>query len=399
MHSFLEGDYERTGERGKRYNTSVWQRTLDLYYDEEFVPVYVWYYGEISDDVQWWVIAASNYSTAKENNGSQVYGYCPSITKSPAQCTACWNFYFSEENRGGAWHGDCDFTLDADKCPTVNTDPPQHEWPDYVCINGEIDSANEIDFEWNMLIGGYERKENVNFTEFSGNVPYWVKPPNDYNENSTYLYYDAFYGYWQVGPKMHVGAYIFCMEAEGENLPTHCSDWYDHHHPPHSLGKGFIFSDNCGREDMLTLSVQTRKPKAAVALMVLLLLALVALLLAMYVYWKHHQKKTMHQDTGGRRQSVELGDDVDKIGLVTHTAAGGMDMRPIYTEGNVITMDHEEDDDDLDEDYTTSKRASIVGPDDDGSEEELMADHETLGAEDDELRMPTDEQEDPDLDM
>ena len=63
MHSFLEGDYVRTDEVGQKYGTSVWQRSEDLYYDDEFIPVYVWYYGEISDKVQWWVIAASNYTT------------------------------------------------------------------------------------------------------------------------------------------------------------------------------------------------------------------------------------------------------------------------------------------------------------------------------------------------
>lgn len=63
MHSFLEGEYVQTGERGKKYNTSVWQRSENLFYDDEFVPVYMWYYGEISNDVQWWVIAASNYTT------------------------------------------------------------------------------------------------------------------------------------------------------------------------------------------------------------------------------------------------------------------------------------------------------------------------------------------------
>ena len=199
---------------------------------------------------------------------------------------------------------------------------------------------------------------------------------------------------------MHVDAYIFCMEAEGEYLPTHCSDWYDHHAPPHSLGHGFIFSEDCSAEDMLTVSVLTKdeSPSAATALIVLLLLGLVALGLAVCVYWKHHQKKQeMAGGTFGRRESIELGDDVDKVGLVTYMTTGGMDMSPIYTEGNGIAMDHEEDDDDLDEDYTADKeRASIVDPDDEGSEEELIG--QTLGAEDEELRMPEQEEEDPDLD-
>merc|ERR1739838_833417 len=100
--------------------------------------------------------------------------------------------------------------------------------------------------------------------------------------------------------------------------------------------------------------------------------------------------------TLGRRESIELGDDVDKVGLVgSYATTGGMDMSPIYTEGNGIAMDHEEDDDDLDEDYTAGKQrtTSIVEPEDDGSEEELMG--QTLGAEDEELRMPEQEEEDP----
>merc|ERR1712087_21661 len=103
-----------------------------------------------------------------------------------------------------------------------------------MCINREINDPEEIDFDWSLLIGGYERRDNS--TALSGEgIPYWYKPPNDYNENGAYIYYDAFYGYWQVGEEMHVDAYIFCMEAEGEYLPTHCSDWYDDHAPPHSL--------------------------------------------------------------------------------------------------------------------------------------------------------------------
>ena len=94
---------------------------------------------------------------------------------------------------------------------------------------------------------------------------------------------------------------------------------------------------------------------------------------------------------------MELGDDVDKVGLVTHTTTGGMDMSPIYTEGNGIAMDHDEDDDDLDEDYTADKaRSGIVDPEDEGSEEELMG-QTTMGG-DEELRMPENEEEDPDLD-
>lgn len=130
----------------------------------------------------------------------------------------------------------------------------------------------------------------------------------------------------------------------------------------------------------------------------LLLLALIALGLAVCVYWKHHQKKHIVGTTPlGRRESVELGDDVDKVGLVTHTTTGGMDMSPIYTEGNGIAMDHDEDDDDLDEDYTADKaRSGIVDPEDEGSEEELMG-QTTMGG-DEELRMPENEEEDPDLD-
>ena len=132
--------------------------------------------------------------SAKKNNGSQVYGYCPSVTDSPTQCTACWNFYFSEENYGGAWHGDCSFSLDVDGCPGEETMPPQLEWPDYLCINSEINDPHEIDMEWDLVVGGYERRDNA--TELSGDgVPYWVKPPNDLNADATYIYYDAFYGY------------------------------------------------------------------------------------------------------------------------------------------------------------------------------------------------------------
>ena len=133
--------------------------------------------------------------------------------------------------------------------------------------------------------------------------------------------------------------------------------------------------------------------KAATALIVLLLLGLTALGLAMCLFYRHQKRKEQTDvDTLGRRDSVELGGD--KVGLVSTHTTGGMDMSPIYTEGNGITHDSM-DDEDLEEDYTAEKRTtSIVEPEDDDDEELLGHTHgHTAGGDEDVLP-----QEDPDLD-
>ena len=112
MHSFLEGTYTKTDTVGSKYGTQEWKVNSDLYYDGEYVPAYVWYYGEISDTLNWWVIAMDNITVAMEDGTTSVYGYCASNTQSPTNCLGCWNFYFSgSSDTSGAWHSDCDFQM------------------------------------------------------------------------------------------------------------------------------------------------------------------------------------------------------------------------------------------------------------------------------------------------
>ena len=250
MHSFLEGDYVKTGVRGNRYNTSEWVRTDLLYYgDGEYIPVYVWYYGEINSAFNWWVIANSNLSTAQQLNGSSVYGFCPSSTNSPTNCVSCWNFYFSGDvDIVGAWHADCAFEMIEQECED-DIGQIHYQWPDYLCIRDNVSDVYTGDVDFNLLIGGYEI--NTTLTQFSG-VPYWIKPPNKYTENYTYIYYDGFYGYWQIDDKLHVDSILICMQETDEYLPTECNLWYDKESK--HVGNMFLYSDGCDESDILTLS-------------------------------------------------------------------------------------------------------------------------------------------------
>ena len=63
MHSFLEGQYQKTGVQGINHGTYEYERTEKLLYDGKYHNVYIWFYGEISDTLKWWVISPNNYTT------------------------------------------------------------------------------------------------------------------------------------------------------------------------------------------------------------------------------------------------------------------------------------------------------------------------------------------------
>ena len=66
-----------------------------------------------------------------------------------------------------------------------------------------------------------------------------------------HIYYDAFYGYWQIGPNVEVEGWLMCMEDPDDILPTQCNSWYDIKAYTTILLNNFeIYSDGC-TEDVL----------------------------------------------------------------------------------------------------------------------------------------------------
>eukprot|EP01083_Nonionella_stella_P153459 493084_1 len=355
MHSFLEGDYELTGVRGNTHNTSEYVRTDKLYYDGESVPVYVWYYGEVDDEFRWWVISTVNLTTAMDSGAGSVYAWCASNTISPTNCMACWNFYFAPDNTlHGSWHPDCQFAMSDGECESVDKDKTTYEWPDYLCVrnvwhttdNGTFVYGGDVDF--NALMGGYQI--NNTLTELSG-VPFWWKPPNDYNENTTYIYYDSFFGYWQIAHgALHVDGLLFCMEGTEEYLPTHCDKWYDQ--KANILGSMFIYSEGCSAQDMLSKSTKEKKGQGLLVA-VFIILGILAVFIALYWCCKRRNKTRGFSRPSDQKRmpsaDLELGDDMDDDdgNLMNRTTKkGGFDMRP-------LNVDDDDDDDDLTVDAQT----------------------------------------------
>merc|ERR1711997_412028 len=77
----------------------------------------------------------------------------------------------------------------------------------------------------------------------------------------------------------------------------------------------------------------------------------------------------------GNPGSIELGDDVDQMGLVNNTR-GGFNMSPLNVEGNGTAID--------DDDLTVDAQQNDIVDD----EEQLIGN--TAGGSDDELRLPSD---------
>jgi len=301
-----------------------------------------------------------------------VYGYCPSYTNSPTNCLSCWNFYFSyDDTLDGAWHSDCDFQINSDDDCNDDIESIEYEWPEYICITDNtsmIYDGYNVNVDFNEIMGGYQINSFI--TELSG-VPYWSKPANDYFENETYIYYDSFYGYWQIGDKLHVEATLFCMQDSGDYLPTHCKFWYDY--DSNNLGNSFIYSQDCTEDDILGLSTGSESMNHVSIIILLLVLGIIACVIAAFFYYKYNQtnngKGQIFPATKGIGNSgtVELGDDVDKMGLVNNTR-GGFNMTPLNVEGNGTIND---DDDDDDEELTVDAQQNAI-VDDEDDEEQLI---------------------------
>ena len=60
MHSFFEGEYVRTSVRGHIYTRAD--------SDGNVLNIYLWYFGELSDRHEWWVISSHNLSISYSQN-------------------------------------------------------------------------------------------------------------------------------------------------------------------------------------------------------------------------------------------------------------------------------------------------------------------------------------------
>ena len=96
-----------------------------------------------------------------------------------------------------------------------------------------------------MYVGGYEI--NATSVALSDNYPHWVKPAAD-EEAALFLYFDGFFGWWQVGYTLRVeeGALLMCYD-EQDYSPVACRTWYDLDLA--ALDNLYLYE--CAEEDML----------------------------------------------------------------------------------------------------------------------------------------------------
>ena len=100
------------------------------------------------------------------------------------------------------------------------------------------------------FVGGYAI--NSTSTALSDGFPHWVKPPNCNWDDDVYLYWDGFFGYWQVGGSLHVDALMVCFQEE-DYSPIACSQWYDGY--LHSMSNMYLY--NCTAAEMVASCAST----------------------------------------------------------------------------------------------------------------------------------------------
>ena len=285
--------------------------------------------------------------------------------------------------------------LSIQQISTENID--SDEWPEYLCIRNNVTSLyadnGVVDLE--EIMGGYEIETESH--ELSNDVPYWVKPPNDYNPNSTYIYYDAFYGYWQIGDALHVEANLVCMQSDGDYFPFDCDYWYDVESNMLN-NNGFMYTSGCTASDVLRVSTEEKESRGRIIIIVLIILAVVAICVAIFFYYKYYQKNRGRGSFVATKvevhDNIELGDEVDKVGLVnSNKKTGGMDMSPLNTEdpdGPLTTTKGNHHDE---EDLTVDAQQNDIVDDGDDDEERLITAGNPNDEDDNDLRLPESDDE------
>ena len=383
VHSFLEGEYYKTDITGPLRNTPEYTRVDKIYYDGVEVKVYMFWFGEVDEDIPypWWVISNVNLTTAIELNGSvPVYAFCEAETNNPLDCKTGWRFSYGE----GLFHHDSTFEMISGECPTTTTSEPP-EWPEYLCVGliNETAANDSIVVPINLYVGGYAI--NRTGTMLSDGKPHWIKPYNDRWPIDTYIYYDGFYGWWQFGTALHVdfGVYLYCFDGQS---PLDCDGWVDW--ILYDMNNMYLYE--CTADDILTASptaIPTLEPTteptpspgrqeidaAAVndnlssfdtGFIILLVSAITGICIVIFLWFKCKKQKkgtyslpkeprspdsTMGNGTMIEMDTAPFVDDGTERGKLA--ATGGMDMSPLNpNEGNETANLNDDIDDDDDED-------------------------------------------------
>ena len=249
VHSFLEGEYYKTDVTGPLKNTPEYTRVDKIYYDGVEIQAYIWWLGEVDEDIYtpWWVISNVNLTTFIESNGSvgTIYAFCEAETNNPVDCDSGWRFGYGDT---GAIY-DNTFEMISGDCPVITTLEPR-EWPEYLCIGlvNETAPADSFVVPNNLFIGAYAI--NTTGTMLSDYKPHWTKPVNDlWPYFEVYIYYDAFWGWWQVGSALHVdlGVELFCWDAAS---PWECDGWVDW--IGYQMNNIYLYE--CTEDDILSLT-------------------------------------------------------------------------------------------------------------------------------------------------
>merc|ERR1712176_1620111 len=298
MHSFLEGEYVHTGVVGNKYGTKEYVRSKQLVYNGEAINVYLWFYGEMSPKYDWWIIASHNLSIGLQQNYSYSYGWNPCSIANPVNCHAPWNFYWAgHDNVRGVWHADASFELHEGECATADNSSQTivyDEAYDYVCIDVPDDA----------LRGGYEIQREGG----EDAIPYWRKPSNAYVDHEVYLYFDAFYGYWQVGNNLSVQHMeLICMDSSP--YPQGCKQWYDVY--SNEMNALVLRADGCTANDMLGYGEQTDDGMdllEIVEIIFFIIIIVAVLTYAGYCIWNRTHKI---DESGDPLPDIDVSTDVD----------------------------------------------------------------------------------------
>eukprot|EP01084_Bolivina_argentea_P236758 398027_1 len=297
MHSFLEGEYSETGVIGEEYGTKEYRRNEKLYYDGNVIDVYIWFYGELTEKYPWWIISSHNMSVGNAQNYSLVYGYNACKVSNPANCKGNWNFYWSGMNEFGSWHNDVEFYITVGDCIENENNTNSVIYGDeyeYICV----DINTDLDPEYNetrakKLKGGYKiRKDLTSDSDITGGTPFWEKPPNDYTKDKMYVYYDKFFGYWQIGSNLSIDAMLICHNSE-ILYPDKCNEWYDLY--SRSLDDVLIFRvDSCSSNDMLSISDIHSEWGVAIAV-IIVIIAVIGCCIGVYCLWNKLKHKRNYE--------------------------------------------------------------------------------------------------------